>query len=389
MTSSDQQAWLKELGKMVGVLIGADSAGVSKELGKPVGGVTKADSAGGENARGRGAQGPREKTEGQGEFIGNKGVLVFDFAPGNAALTPNQERVLMSQQVKFSTRGARLRVIGHSSADEEASVSQKRADAVATFLRADPKHAVPDENILETKGVGATRPIAPEGDKGKVNEANRKRNRSVEVVMTTAGEFLGGGAVDVDANKVGKEAPAVNEKASDAVGYADIAAAIIAGVFEETALGFAAEFVGPAAMMAHVALAQEEARASQQRIAYADGVRNCADVARDFIAKHHASVAYGDVESAAMPKIDDMTYFPADSGEAKMAASMGVKSAVDAFNPAMRRTEAFVRKRLEAKGLKDQELQKVYDKIIGDMRGNVAYALADALKAQARVIRRG
>ena len=72
-----------------------------------------------------------------------------------------------------------------------------------------------------------------------------------------------------------------------------------------------------------------------------------------------------------------------------MAASMGINSAVDAFNPAMRRTEAFVRKRLEAKELKDQELQKVYDKIIGDMRSNVAYALADALKAQARVIRRG
>ena len=36
----------------------------------------------------------------------------FDFAPGKAALTPNQERVLMSQQVKFSSRGARLRIVG-------------------------------------------------------------------------------------------------------------------------------------------------------------------------------------------------------------------------------------------------------------------------------------
>jgi hypothetical protein len=49
-----------------------------------------------------GAQGSREKTDGQGGFIGNTGVLVFDFAPGKAALTPNQECVLMSQQVKFS-----------------------------------------------------------------------------------------------------------------------------------------------------------------------------------------------------------------------------------------------------------------------------------------------
>src|SRR5689334_4410006 len=100
------------------------------------------DQAGGGGPRPRGAQGAHEKTTGQGEFIGNKGVLVFDFAPGEATLTPNQERVLMSQQVKFSTRGARLRITGHSSADEDASVSQKRADAVATFLRADPKHAV-------------------------------------------------------------------------------------------------------------------------------------------------------------------------------------------------------------------------------------------------------
>ena len=365
-----QQTWLDDLGKLVGVVAGGNAAVPEKE-------------------RARGQQGPREKTEGQGEFIGSKGVLVFDFAPGSAALTPNQERVLMSQQVKFSSRGARVRIVGHSSAEEDASVAQKRADAVAAFLRADPKHPVPDANILEAKGVGAARPIAPEGDKGKVNEANRKRNRSVEVVMTTAGEYLGGGDVSVDAGKVGKDAPQPNEKAGDAVGYADIVAAVIEGVFEGTALGFAAAFVGPAALMAHVALAQEEARASQQRIAYADGVRNCADAARDFIAKHHASVAYGDVESAAMPKIDDMTYFPASAGEATQAASMGIKSAVDAFDPAMRRTEAFVRKRLEAKGLKGPDLQKVYDKIIDDMRGKIAYALADALKAKARELRRG
>jgi outer membrane protein OmpA-like peptidoglycan-associated protein len=347
------------------------------------------DQTGGGSPRARGAQGAHEKTTGQGEFIGNKGVLVFDFAPGVAALTPNQERVLMSQQVKFSTRGARLSITGHSSADEDASVSQKRADAVAAFLRSDPKHAVPEDNIIETKGVGATKPIAPEGQKGQINEANRKRNRSVEVVMTTAGEFLGSDTVDVNADKVGKDAPASHEKASDAVGYADIAASIIAGVFEGTAIGFAAEFVGPAAMMAHVALAWEEARAAQQRIAYADGVRNCADAARDFIAKHHASVGYNDIESVAMPKIDAMTYFPADVDEATIAASTGVKNAVDAFNPAMRRTEEFVRKRLAAKGLKGEELQKVYDKIIDDMRSNVAYALADALKKQALEIRRG
>src|SRR6266446_3684206 len=193
----EQQAWLEELVKLVG-------------------GVIRADSAGGQKARARGAQGPHEKTEGQGKLIGNKGALVFDFAPGKAALTPNQERVLMSQQVKFSSRGARLRIVGHSSTEEDASVSQKRADAVATFLRADPKHPVPDDNILETKGVGAKRPIAPEGDKGKVNEANRKLNRSVEVVMTTAGEFLGGDDDDIDADKVGKDAPAPHEKASDA-----------------------------------------------------------------------------------------------------------------------------------------------------------------------------
>ncbi len=338
--------------------------------------------------RARGAQGPHEKTTGQGDFIA-KGVIVFDYAPGVATLTANQERVLMSQQVKFSTHGVRLSIIGHTSSEEDAGVSQKRADAVAAFLRADPKHAVPDENILETKGVGASRPVAPEGDKGHANEANRKRNRSVEVVMTTSGEFLGGGSVGVDASKVGKDAPEANEKTSDHVAYADIAAEVIAGVFEETALSFAAEFVGPVAMMAHVALAQEEARASQQRIAYAEGVRLCADVARDFIAKRHASVSYNDVESAAMPRINDMDYYPADASEAKMAVSMGIKSAVDAFNPAMRRTEEFVRKRLEAKGLKGQDLQKVYDKVIGDMRSSVAYALADALKAQSRVIRRG
>lgn len=366
----EQQAWLEELVKLVG-------------------GVLRTDPAGGQNARARGAQGAHEKTVGQGEFIGNKGVLVFDFAPGKAALTPNQERVLMSQQVKFSSRGARLRIIGHSSGDEDASISQKRADAVATFLRSDPKHKVPDENILETRGVGATHPIAAEGDKDKPNEAYRKRNRSVEVVMTTAAEYLGGDDVDVDATKVGKGAPEPHEKASDVVGYGDIAAAIVAAVFEETALGFAAEFVGPAAMMAHVALAQEEARASQQRRAYADGVRNCADVARDFIGTHRASVAYGDVESAAMPKIDDMTYFPANASDGKEAAARGINDAVEAFNPAIRKTEAFVRKRLVSKGLKDPELKTIYDKIIGDMRYKIAYALADALKAQSQKIRRG
>lgn len=69
---------------MVGVAIGAGSAGGEKAPCKPVGGVVRADSAGGQNARAPGAQGPHEKTEGQGEFIGNKGVLVFDFAPGKA-----------------------------------------------------------------------------------------------------------------------------------------------------------------------------------------------------------------------------------------------------------------------------------------------------------------
>lgn len=341
------------------------------------------------NARARGAQGPRERTEGQGEFIGSKGILIFDFAPGVASLTPNQERALLTQQIKFSSRGARLRITGHSSSEEDAAVSQKRADAVAAFLRADPKHPVPNDNILEAKGVGASRPVATEGTKDKADEVNRKRNRSVEVVLTTAGEFLGGADVDVDAGNVGKGAPHASERAGDAVGYTDIVAALVAGVFEGTALGFAAEFVGPVAMLAHVALAWEEARASQQRIAYADGARNGADAARDFIARGHARVAYRDVESAAMPKIDDMTYFPAESWEAKQAASSGVGGAVESFEPAMRRTEAFVRKRLEAKGLKDRELQEVYDKIIGDMRYKIASALADALKAKAQEIRRG
>jgi hypothetical protein len=90
-----------------------------------------------------------------------------------------------------------------------------------------------------------------------------------------------------------------------------------------------------------------------------------------------------------MPRIDAMTYSPADIDEATIAASTGVKNAVDPFNPAMRRTEEFVRKRLAAKELRDQELQKAYDKIIGDIRSNVAYALADALKKQALEIRRG
>ena len=103
-----QQTWLDDLGKLVGVVAGGNAAVPEKE-------------------RARGQQGPREKTEGQGEFIGSKGVLVFDFAPGSAALTPNQERVLMSQQVKFSSRGARVRIVGHSSAEEDASVAQKRA----------------------------------------------------------------------------------------------------------------------------------------------------------------------------------------------------------------------------------------------------------------------
>ena len=77
-----------------------------------------------------------------------------------------------------------------------------------------------------------------------------------------------------DVGKVGKDALGANEKASDAVGYTNIAAAIVAGVFAETALGFAVDFIGPAAMLAHFALAQEEASAAQQRHAYADFVRN-------------------------------------------------------------------------------------------------------------------
>jgi len=49
------------------------------KTGKMGGGTPmKAASAGGEKACARGAQGPHEKTTGQGEFIGNKGVLVFD-----------------------------------------------------------------------------------------------------------------------------------------------------------------------------------------------------------------------------------------------------------------------------------------------------------------------
>jgi hypothetical protein len=61
MPSSEQQAWLKELGKLLGVVIGADSAG-------------------GENARARGAQGPREKTDGQAGESGEETYRAISWA---------------------------------------------------------------------------------------------------------------------------------------------------------------------------------------------------------------------------------------------------------------------------------------------------------------------
>lgn len=74
--------------------------------------------------------------------------------------------------------GMRLSIEGHTDAVGQAASNQalsaKRAAAVRTYLTT--KHGI-DASRLEAKGLGATKPVAPNAD-----EAGRQKNRRVELV---------------------------------------------------------------------------------------------------------------------------------------------------------------------------------------------------------------
>ena len=101
------------------------------------------------------------------------------FAPGSDAIDPVSAVVLDVAAAEILDRtGIRIRIEGHSDASPGAEaaldLSLRRAEAVRRYLVR--KGVAPQR--LETRAIGAARPIAP-GD----SETDRARNRRVELVV--------------------------------------------------------------------------------------------------------------------------------------------------------------------------------------------------------------
>jgi len=126
------------------------------------------------------------RQEGDVIHLALAGDVLFDF--GSARVTPSGEEVLtrVARVIRDRARG-RVLVVGHTDAvgDEMANqrLSEARAASVARWLR---DRAGVSAARLETRGLGESRPVAPNTTPdGRDDPQGRARNRRVEIYLGT------------------------------------------------------------------------------------------------------------------------------------------------------------------------------------------------------------
>lgn len=112
----------------------------------------------------------------QGTLINLSGLM---FATGSAQLRPGAEQRLQPLARYLARSGARrVRIEGHTdsvgSASSNLALSKARADAVADYLSSQGV----DRALIETRGLGETKPVA-----ANTTNSGREENRRVEVTI--------------------------------------------------------------------------------------------------------------------------------------------------------------------------------------------------------------
>ncbi len=117
---------------------------------------------------------PGMVTVSEGQLRTRRPVL---FAGEGDDLAPRSERVLeaVAEVLRLAPQVRRVRVEGHvDETDDAMALSERRASRVVTWLTA---HGV-DASRLESRGLGATRPVRP-----NTSRRNREHNRRVEFYL--------------------------------------------------------------------------------------------------------------------------------------------------------------------------------------------------------------
>lgn len=124
----------------------------------------------------------KEADEGPNTVVTLKSDILFDF---NSATVPDTAGAAIVEAVKAAPQGAAVAVGGHTDSVGDAAsnltLSQQRADIVATIIRAER----PDLQITAT-GYGDTQPIAENIRGGEDNPEGRALNRRVEITFAKA-----------------------------------------------------------------------------------------------------------------------------------------------------------------------------------------------------------
>jgi outer membrane protein OmpA-like peptidoglycan-associated protein len=135
-------------------------------------------------------QGMTAKQEQRGLVLTLSGSVLFVF--GKSALLPTAQKRLDDVIAALKDDPRQITIVGHTdsigSDDKNMQLSQKRADAVRSYLTT---HGIP-ENRVQSQGMGETQPVAD----NKTAEG-RANNRRVEIILnnmgTTESPMPGGG----------------------------------------------------------------------------------------------------------------------------------------------------------------------------------------------------
>jgi outer membrane protein OmpA-like peptidoglycan-associated protein len=110
--------------------------------------------------------------------------VLFAFDKYDLTAKANGRLREVANRIKADGAGGTVRVEGHT--DDQGSdaynntLSQRRAEAVRTALSG----LLAGQNVtLEARGFGESRPRLPDIVNGKPNEANRAKNRRVEIIF--------------------------------------------------------------------------------------------------------------------------------------------------------------------------------------------------------------
>lgn len=119
----------------------------------------------------------------RGTMVSLAGDVTFDFDKATIRQKAGATLDSLAQLILASRDGA-ITIEGHTDArgddDYNQRLSEERAEAVASYLAT---KGVPEAR-LRTRGLGASRPVAPNASAdGSDDEAGRQRNRRVEVIL--------------------------------------------------------------------------------------------------------------------------------------------------------------------------------------------------------------